>query len=130
MDSITPLGVDELPGWCNSFVLVPKANGKVMLCLDLARLNQALIRPMCQKDMAPENTILCPIAFASKSLTGAEHRYSNIKQEALGILYGLEKFYHYCFAREVLIITDHKLLVAIFKKDMAMLSQHIHCILL
>ena len=27
----------------------------------------------CQKDIAPNNTILCPIMFASKSLTGAEH---------------------------------------------------------
>ena len=26
----------------------------------------------CQKDVAPDNTILCPTAFASKSLTGAE----------------------------------------------------------
>ena len=46
MDIITPLGVDELAEWCNSFVLVPKANGKVMLCLDPVRLNQALIRPI------------------------------------------------------------------------------------
>ena len=41
-----PLGVDETAEWCNSFVLVPKANGKVRLCLDPARLNQALIRPI------------------------------------------------------------------------------------
>ena len=27
---------------------------------------------MCQKDMVPDNTILCPIAFVSKSVTGAE----------------------------------------------------------
>ena len=33
----------------------------------------------CQKDMAPDNIILHPISFASKSLTGAEQRYSNIK---------------------------------------------------
>ena len=33
----------------------------------------------CQKEVAPDNTILCPIAFASKSLTGAEHRYRNIE---------------------------------------------------
>ena len=46
MDIITPLGVDETAEWCNSFVLVPKANGKVRLCLDLAQLNQALIRPI------------------------------------------------------------------------------------
>ena len=39
----------------------------------------------CQKDTAPDNTILHPIAFASKSLTGAEQRYSNIEHKALGI---------------------------------------------
>ena len=30
--------------WCNSFVLVPKTNGKVRFCLDPVHLNQALIR--------------------------------------------------------------------------------------
>ena len=67
----------------------------------------------CQKDMVPANTILHPIAFASKSLMDAEHRYSNIKREVLGILYGLEKFHHYCFMREVYVITSHKPLVSI-----------------
>ena len=46
MDIITPLGVDETSEWCKSFVLVPKSNGKVRLCLDPAQLNQALIRPV------------------------------------------------------------------------------------
>ena len=46
MDIITPLGIDEMAEWSNSFVLVPKANGKVSLCLDPAKLNQALIRPI------------------------------------------------------------------------------------
>ena len=72
--------------------------------------------PASQKDIVPDNTILHPTAFASKTLTGAEHRYSNIKREALGILHGLEKFHHYCFSREVLVITNHKPIVAIFKK--------------
>ena len=45
----------------------------------------------CQKDTVPDNIILHPIAFSSKSLTGAEHRYTNIEREALGILQGLEK---------------------------------------
>ena len=84
----------------------------------------------CPKDTAPDNTILCPIAFASRSLTGAEQRYSNIECEALGILHGLAKFHHYCFGREVLVITDHKPLVSIFKKDVATLSQRIQHILL
>ena len=80
--------------------------------------------------IAPDNTILCPIAVASKSLAGAEQRYSNIKHEVLGILHGLEKFHHYCFGREVLIITDHKPLISMFKRDVATLSQHIQCVLL
>ena len=84
----------------------------------------------CQRGMAPDNTILHLIAFASKSLTGAEWRYSNIKLEALGILHRLEKFHHYCFGREVLVITDHKPPVSIFKKDVATLSQCIQHILL
>ena len=46
LDIITPLGVIETMEWCNRFVLVPKANGKVRLCLDLVRLNQVLIRPV------------------------------------------------------------------------------------
>ena len=62
-------------------------------------------------------------------MTGAEQRYSNIKCEALGIQ-GLEKFHHYCFSREVLVITDHKLPIAMFKKDVATMSQHIQQILL
>ena len=43
-DIIVPLCMDETAEWCNSFVLVPKANGKVRLCLDPARLNQPLTR--------------------------------------------------------------------------------------
>ena len=41
---ITPLGIDEMTEWCNIFVLIPKPNGKVRLCLDPARLNQVLMR--------------------------------------------------------------------------------------
>ena len=84
----------------------------------------------CPRDIVPDNTILSPIAFSSKSLTSTEQRYSNIKREALGILHGLERFCHYCFAREVSIITDHKPLVAVFKWDVVKLSQRIHCTLL
>ena len=46
LDIITPLGVDEIVKSCNSFMLVPKTNGKVRLCLDPLRLNQALVRPV------------------------------------------------------------------------------------
>ena len=82
------------------------------------------------KDTTPDNTILRPITFASKSLTNAEQRYSNIKRQALGILLSLKKFHHYCFTREVSIITNHKPLVVMFKKDVVTLSQQNQCILL
>ena len=95
-----------------------------------ATLLQLHDNAMCQKGMVPDNTILHPIAFASKSITGAESRYSNIKREALGILHVLEKFHHYCFGREVIVITNHKPLVAIFKKHVVILSLCIQCILL
>ena len=35
-----------------------------------------------------------------------------------------KNFHHYCVAREVSIITDHKVLVAIFKYDVATLSEN------
>ena len=81
--------------------------------------------------MVLDNTILCPIAFASKSLLGVECRYSNIEREALGNFAWAQEFsITIVFAREVHIINDHKLLVAIFKKDVAMLLQCIQHILL
>ena len=43
---IVTLGMNETSEWCNSYVLVPKANDKVRLCLDPAELNKALIRPV------------------------------------------------------------------------------------
>ena len=48
----------------------------------------------------------------------------------VGILCGLEKCDQYCFAREVSIITDHKPLVAIFRKVIGTLLQKLQYILL
>ena len=73
---------------------------------------------------------LHPIAYSSKSLTSAEIRYRNIEGELLGILHSLKKFPHYCFTWEVNMITDDKPLVAIFKDDVATLSQRLWQILL
>ena len=75
----------------------------------------------CPGDTGPENSILRPIVFMIMSLS-SERRNSNMEREALGILHGLKKFHDYYFAMDGNIITDHKLLIAIFKKDLATLS--------
>ena len=59
---IVPLDVDETYYWHNSFVLVPKANGEVRLCLDLARLNKVLPRPI-YKGPTPNAILLRPAGF-------------------------------------------------------------------
>ena len=83
-----------------------------------------------QRNERPDNATVWPVAFFSKSLTSTEMCYRNTERESLGILHGLEKFYYYCFTHEVSMITDHQLLVAIFKKYIANLSHRLQRILL
>ena len=78
LDIIAPLGIDKILEWCNSFVVVPKANGKVQLCLDPARLNQALIRPIHRgptlNDILPKLT-----GVKYMSIIDASSGYHNLK---------------------------------------------------
>ena len=53
-----------------------------------AALLQLCNNTVCQKGVAPQNITLHPIAFTSKSLTGAEWRHSNIEWEVLVIYMG------------------------------------------
>ncbi|GFR23918.1 uncharacterized protein K02A2.6 [Trichonephila clavata] len=55
-----------------------------------------------------------PIAFASRTLSGSEKKYSQIDKEALSIVWAVKKFYLYLKRRRFTLITDHKPLVAIF----------------
>ena len=90
-----------------------------------AGLLQSEVSKSCPRDKAPDNSILRSIAFVSKSLSSTEKRYSNIEREALVVYINSKKFNDYCFAREVSIITGHKPLEAIFKMDIATLSQRL-----
>ena len=64
--------------WCNSFVLVPKANGKVQLCLDPARLNQVLIRPI-HRGPTLNNILLRLNNVQYISIIDASSGYYNLK---------------------------------------------------
>ena len=78
MDIIPPLGVDETVEWCNTFVLVPKVNGKVRLCLDLARLNQVLIRPI-HRGPTLDNILLKLNNVQYMSIIDMSSGYHNLK---------------------------------------------------
>ena len=57
-----------------------------------------------------------PIAFASKTLTDIETRYTNIERECLSVCYGPEKFHRYVYGKHVTVHNDHKPLEMIQRK--------------
>ncbi|UYV71205.1 hypothetical protein LAZ67_8002159 [Cordylochernes scorpioides] len=56
----------------------------------------------------------CPIAFASRTLTEAEKRFSQLEKKALSITFGVEKFRQYLLGRKFVLVTDNRPLIHIF----------------
>lgn len=59
-----------------------------------------------------------PCAFASKTMTETQTRYAQIEKELLAICFGVDKFYQYVYGKTFHVETDHKPLIAIFKKPL------------
>ena len=59
-----------------------------------------------------------PIAFASKSLTGAESHYANIERELLTVVFACIRFNTYLQGRRFTVQSDHKPLEMIHLKSM------------
>ncbi|UYV74279.1 K02A2.6-like [Cordylochernes scorpioides] len=56
----------------------------------------------------------CPITFASRALTEAEKRFSQLEKKALSIIFGVEKFRQYLLGRNFVLVTDNRPLIHIF----------------
>ncbi|UYV69099.1 K02A2.6-like, partial [Cordylochernes scorpioides] len=52
-----------------------------------------------------------PVAYASRSLTNVERRYSQIEKEALGCVWAVEHFNDYLWGNKFVLKTDHKPLI-------------------
>ena len=55
-----------------------------------------------------------PISFASRSLSQAEKKDSQIDKESLAIVFGVTKFHQYLYGRNFTLFTDHKPLTHLF----------------
>ena len=71
-----------------------------------------------------------PIAFASKSLTDAETRYTNIERELLAIVFACQHFSTYLLGRSFIAESNHKPLEMIAMKNLANAPPHLQRMLL
>ena len=58
-----------------------------------------------------------PIEYASRTLSKSERNYSQIKKEALSLVWGVGKFHKFVYARNFTLVTDHKPLLYILKEN-------------
>ena len=65
------------------------------------------------------------VCYASRALTKTEQNYQNLEQEALGTIWGMEKFHYFLCGKEFRLETDQKPLVSIYKKHMVDISPRV-----
>lgn len=58
-----------------------------------------------------------PIAYASRTLSPTEQKYRTIDKEALAIVWAVQNFFTYVYARHFTLITDHKPLTQILHPE-------------
>lgn len=58
-----------------------------------------------------------PIVYSSRTMKAPEQRYPQIDKEALAIVWAVQRFFHYLYARHFVLITDHKPLTQILHPE-------------
>jgi len=57
-----------------------------------------------------------PVAYAARSLSATERKYSQLDREALAIMFGVSKFHQYLYGRYFLIYSDYQPLMHILSE--------------
>ena len=65
------------------------------------------------------------ICYASRALSKTEQNYQNLEREALGTIWGMEKFHYFLYGKEFTLETDQKSYVSIYKKHMIDISPRV-----
>ena len=71
-----------------------------------------------------------PVHYGSKALVGNEQGFAPIEGEMLAIVYATMKWHHYLYGRQFVVETDHKPLVDIKKKNIALAAPRIRGMLM
>ena len=79
-------------------------NAETILQMDAGSIRVCLIQ---------KGRVIC---YASRALAKTEQNYQNLEQEALGTIWGMEKFHYFLYGKEFTLETDQKALVSIHKK--------------
>ena len=69
------------------------------------------------------------VCYASRALTKTEQNYQNLEREALGTIWGMEKFHYFLYGKKFTLETDQKPLVSIYKKHMVDISPKVQRLL-
>ena len=92
-EKLTNAPIIKYPNWDKEFILHTDASGF------------ALGEVLSQKGESEKDEHV--IAYASKSLTESERKWSTTELECLAIIWAVEKFHYYLAGRKFKIITDH-----------------------
>ena len=65
------------------------------------------------------------VCYASRTLTKTEQNYQNLEREALGTIWGMEKFHYFLYGKEFTLETDQKPIVSIYTKYLIGISPRV-----
>ena len=71
-----------------------------------------------------------PVEYASKALTAAQRNWCQLEKELLSVVFGLEKFHTYTYARKVTVFNDHKPLEMILRKPLSKAPRRVQALIM